>query len=269
MSKGTTWIAVGDLAQGFKPDSFRPTPSAELAGRHFTLCLERDVTVELMFTSPYALTVRAAPAASERFGAQRNYRASRLRGGIFLVDFLPRDATDRSSVSIVLDTERNAVTVVEGSLPTRAEAASSLLERIANGHDLTAVTATFTCGVIGSSFQAGRELHRSSNDLVGRRVEYTYSPHEQYEHVYLTPDRYAWHCLKGREAGLADVDRCHYVGIADGVYLFVWREKIIPTLGVAMIDFVAQRTTGKIFGYQSHHCTDVINFPMGAKIRER
>ncbi|MCS6036118.1 hypothetical protein LNQ52_01035 [Klebsiella pneumoniae subsp. pneumoniae] len=33
------------------------------------------------------------------------------------------------------------------------------------------------------------------------------------------------------EKGLADVDRCHYVQVAEDLYLFVWREKIIPTLG--------------------------------------
>ena len=38
-------------------------------------------------------------------------------------------------------------------------------------------------------------------------------------------------CLDGVEKGLADVDRCHYVQVAEDLYLFVWREKIIPTLG--------------------------------------
>lgn len=73
--------------------------------------------------------------------------------------------------------------------------------------------------------------------------------------------------MKGREAGLSDVDRCDYIGIATDLYLFAWREKIIPTLGVVLIDFASASTTGKIFGYKSHECTDVVSFPVGARVR--
>ncbi len=66
------------------------------------------------------------------------------------------------------------------------------------------------------------------------------------------------------EAGLADVDRCHYIGIAKDLYLFVWREKIIPTLGVVMIDLARQKTDGKIFGYQGSQFGALSNFPVGA-----
>ena len=80
-------------------------------------------------------------------------------------------------------------------------------------------------------------------------MEYTYSPTERYEHIYLNEEFYTWHCLLGSEKGLADTDRCHYLKLGDDLYLFVWREKIVPTLGAVVVDFQAMRTMGKIFGH--------------------
>ncbi|HJU49405.1 MAG TPA: MoaF C-terminal domain-containing protein, partial [Pseudogulbenkiania sp.] len=71
-------------------------------------------------------------------------------------------------------------------------------------------------------------------------------------------------CLDGVEKGLADVDRCHYFKIDRNLYLFVWREKIIPTLGVVMIDLDHLKTDGKILGYQGSNFTELSNFPVGA-----
>jgi len=266
MSNRKPWIPVGELAQGFEPDTFRPAASEELAGRRVAISLEQGGKMELAFVSDAALIVSVEGLDPRRFGTQRRYRATRIRSGIYFVDWLPRDPTDRASISLVLDMNSGLTTLVEGRLPTRTEASVSLLDLVAADRELTAVTATFTNGVIGTSFEPG-SLHARTTDLIGRRVEYTYSPHEQYEHVYLNPDVYAWHCLKGREAGLADVDRCDYFGVAADLYLFAWREKIIPTLGVVMIDFAAQKTTGKIFGYESHECTTVVSFPVGARVR--
>ena len=63
---------------------------------------------------------------------------------------------------------------------------------------------------------------------------------------------------------MGDVERCHYYVIDRDLYLFVWREKIIPTLGVVMLDLHALKTTGKIFGYKDNAMTAVSNFPIGA-----
>lgn len=103
--------------------------------------------------------------------------------------------------------------------------------------------------------------------LVGMRNQYTYSPTERYEHIYLNDNFYAWQCLDGVEKGLADVDRCHYVQVAEDLYLFVWREKIIPTLGVILIDLQQMRTDGKIMGYQGSDFGALSNFPVGASAK--
>ena len=112
-----------------------------------------------------------------------------------------------------------------------------------------------------------RRRHQPTTDLIGRRVEYTYSSTEQYEHIYLNEDFYTWHCLQGSEKGLADTDRCHYLKLGDDLYLFVWREKIVPTLGAVVADFRAMRTMGKIFGHAQDGSRGVVDFPVGARAR--
>ncbi|MFB4109944.1 MoaF C-terminal domain-containing protein, partial [Klebsiella pneumoniae] len=48
---------------------------------------------------------------------------------------------------------------------------------------------------------------------------------------------------------------------------FVWREKIIPTLGVILIDLQLMRTDGKIMGYQGSDFGALSNFPVGASAK--
>jgi hypothetical protein len=96
----------------------------------------------------------------------------------------------------------------------------------------------------------GAHPHRPTDDLVGKRVQYVYSQTEVYEHIYLNQHLYTWQCLRGAEQGLADTDRCHHRLIADDLYLFVWREKVIPTLGVVLVDLSAMRSNGMLFGYE-------------------
>jgi hypothetical protein len=52
--------------------------------------------------------------------------------------------------------------------------------------------------------------------------------------------------------------------IADELYLFVWREKLIPTLGVVLVDLLQMKTTGMLFGYESHDFGKLTNVRIGA-----
>jgi hypothetical protein len=134
------------------------------------------------------------------------------------------------------------------------------------------VVAEFAAAAVDAPFTAATPRHAATDDLVGRRVEYTYSATERYEHVYLNEDFYTWHCLLGAEKGLADTDRCHYFKLRDDLYFFVWREKIVPTLGAVIVDFQAMRTMGKIFGHAASGVEQaptggVADFPVGAHAR--
>ena len=199
-------------------------------------------------------------------GQVESYRAAEIRPGILFVDFV---ASDRcaATISLVLDLGRGICTAVEAELPTEADAKVPLIERIAHGQQLTGVSARFLSGAIDSSFGHFVERHADTQELIGSRIEYAYTRSERYEHVYLNEQFYTWHCLAGPEKGLADTDRCRYLKVANRLYLFVWCEKIVPTLGAVLVDLEQMKTTGKIFGYQGFDFGALMNFPVGARAR--
>ncbi|MBN3857822.1 molybdenum cofactor biosynthesis protein F [Paraburkholderia sp. Ac-20340] len=271
MSSQPVFIQVGALAEGFAPDSHILTPTGDLEGRRFTLEFADGASETLHFTSSQRVEV-------ERSGGAKTHhecRVSSVREDMYFVDYVGADASladDQGkprnvSTSYVLDLRRALCTVVAGALPSETETHIDAFTRVERGMELTGVQMQLRHGRIaaGEGVSVSQmPLHAATNELIGMRNLYTYSATERYEHIYLNENFYAWQCLSGVEAGLADVDRCHMIGIDEKLYLFVWREKIVPTLGVVMIDLERMKTDGKIFGYQGSRFDALSNFPVGA-----
>ena len=266
MPDASRWITVGDLAEAFEPGSNSPPRTEDLVGRTLSLYLENGQMVEHRFETGERLVWKIAVGEGEGREVEATYFAAKVREGIYFVDFI-KQSQRATTVTLLLDLSLGIVTVLIGELPEESESRRPLLERAAQGGELTAVNATFLSGSVNAPLTAGTPRHSITRELVGRRVEYTYSRTERYEHIYLNQDFYTWHCLLGSEKGLADTDRCHYYRLGDGLYLFAWREKIVPTLGVVAVDFDRMRTVGKIFGYQGVDSAKLSNFAVGARAR--
>ena len=268
MSGPARWISVGELADAFDADNNAPAQTAELAGSTRTLHFEDGRIVEFRFLSASRLAWKTGDDATDETG----YFALKPRDGIYFVDLVTGESPP-TAVSLVLDVEQNIATSLVARLPESADVGESLMARATRGDELTAVAADFSAAAIDAPFTAATPRHEETSDLVGRRVEYTYSATERYEHIYLNEHFYTWHCLLGSEKGLADTDRCHYLKLGEDLYLFVWREKIVPTLGAVVVDFRAMRTMGKIFGHAQRGTggprAGVADFPVGARARLR
>ncbi len=237
MTSEAVFIQVGALADGFAPHGNLLATASLPAGENFTFYVAGSEPQQLVIEDEQTLSWN---------GKRAPWRATALRPDILFIDFLDPER-DNASISAVCNlTQRNA-TLVYGQLPDEAAARLDAFSRVEQGLPLTAVEARFVFARLDA--QPG-PLPGFTTALVGMRNQYTYSPTERYEHIYLNDNFYAWQCLDGVEKGLADVDRCHYVQVAEDLYLFVWREKIIPTLGVILIDLQQMRTDGKIMGYQ-------------------
>jgi len=296
MALQPVFIQVGELADGFAPASHILPALDDLVRKTLRLEFADDSALELRFLT--ADVLRSRVVGGSRSGSigssgEHRYRATSLRNGIYLVDFVgvagvadsdthgkADAAATPSSTSFVLDLPRGLCTSVVGTLPSEAQTRIALFTRVEQGDELTSVRVQFSHGTIApdepsESLQQGqmdasagedaaKALHHPTGELIGMRNLYTYSATERYEHVYLNENFYAWQCLSGVEQGLADVDRCHYFEIDKNLYLFVWREKVIPTLGVVMIDLDRLKTDGKIFGYKGSRFDAVSNFPVGA-----
>lgn len=260
MSTTSDWITVGALADGFAPAAFILPNLAELAGKSFTLLFANGWEIAHRFDAE-RLHWHAADGHST---GSASYRATSIRQGIYLVDFLKNERGQDWSISLVLDTHSQSFTAVIGKLPSATETREGLYARALAGKPLTSVEATFFHGTLDRPWREGACPHAPTDELVGIRNRYRYSPTEVYEHIYLNQNYYAWQCLKGVEQGLCDTDRCHYYKITDELYLFVWREKIVPTLGLVMIDLKNHRSDGKIFGYAGDGFETLSNFPVAS-----
>lgn len=260
MTTQPEWITVGALADGFAPEAFILPNLADLAGKVFTLHFANGWQIEHRFDAEQLAWTLADGSAN----GESRYRATSVREGLYLVDFLKQDGGREVSVSLVLDIDHSAFTAVIGHMPTEAECRGDLFSKALSGGELTSVQADFLHGSIDRPWREGACPHAPSRDLVGLRNLYRYSPTEVYEHLYLNENFYSWQCLKGVEQGLADTDRCHTLKIADELYLFVWREKIIPTLGVVLIDLKQHRSDGKICGYAGGDFGRLSNFPVSS-----
>ncbi len=259
------WISVGELGVAFGSQANVLPPARQLAGISLPLSFEDGREVECTFLTDSLLTFTLRGVQTHGHGPHP-YRATQMRPGVYFVDFIVRHER-ASTVSLVLDRQRRIFTAVEGQLPTQEQMRQPFLEKIARVQELTSVRASFFSGAIDEPFTPRTQRHHHTTALVGRRIEYTYSPTERYEHIYLNERLYSWHCLEGSERGLADTDRCHYLEIAPDLYLFVWREKIVPTLGIVLLDLLMMQTTGKILGYRDFAVGEISNFPVGARAR--
>jgi hypothetical protein len=266
MADVARWISVGELAHAFGPGNNTPRPTDDLAGQTLRLHLESGQVVEHRLVDSAKLVWRVLEGSGAGREVEEAYIAHKVRDGIYFVDFV-RHLERAVSASIVLDTRLGIVTVLIGRLPGATEARRPLVDRMTEGKDVTAVRATFLSGALDKVFSSDTPRHLPTEELVGRRVLYAYSSTERYEHVYLNANFYTWHCLSGSEKGLADTDRCHCLKIADDLFFFVWREKLVPTLGAVLVDFDIMRTVGKIFGYQGADFDKVVNFSVGAHAR--
>lgn len=181
------------------------------------------------------------------------YEAVEGAPGIFFVDQTFRDTPLVSRVTIADLSTLRTLTVVS-TIATIAEPG------------IPHVSQCFQSGVL--DLGDGREPTGSrpapTRDLIGWRALYRYSPNHLYEHVYLSSQRYAWQCLVGEQRGHGDVDLATAWKIAEGRYVFTFREFRIPVATTWLYDLDAMRTTGKFFGIGKD--STVGNAPGGALI---
>lgn len=256
------WISVGELEKAFMMDSYAPLHCQELAGKKLTLHFEDGNIIEYEFGET-ELQWREDSAKKPEWVEERYY-AAKVRQGIYFIDHL-RHLEHTTSMSIVADVKHGRFIAVIGRLPTGGEAREPYAYRALKELELTRVRATILRGSIDKRSVEGALRYELTRELVGKRAEYAYSPTQRYEHIYLNEKFFTWHCLSGAERGLADTDAYSQYKLGDGLYLHVWREKIIPTLGVVVIDLECMRTVGKIMGYKDEF-REISNFPVGAKI---
>ncbi|NOX51051.1 MAG: hypothetical protein GXP16_11040, partial [Gammaproteobacteria bacterium] len=212
---GLRWEEISSIESTLHAN--RQPSSDALVGRELVFVAGDAEPINLSFNTDAQLKC---------YGVSHRYDAVEAAPGLFLVGF-QHSAKPHSATFLVIDFETNRVTEVGAEMPTVNDADTSLLRRAQQDGDLSPVRVEFHQRRIGTG-SVGSNEHQLTDQLVGKRVRYVYSDGGIYEHIYLNPQLYTWHCLAGSEQGLADTDACTTLAIRPDIYLFCWREKIIP-----------------------------------------
>lgn len=236
LSDTSTWLPLDGLAPGF--DASKAPLSSDLDGRTFTVVDERGTRIVHTFSAgevawDYRPGTGDDTAAATQTDACEVFRVDDdLYYAQFHHDYLPNEA-----VSLILDLRSGYALAVLSVLGEKTT------EHVAVRH-------LFALGRIEELAQRG-DAPAPTTELIGRRVLWVYSSVHAYEHVYLSPHWYTWQCLAGPEQGLADTDENTVWRIRPGIYVFTWREKVIPCGSVTIADHRDQhalRSHGVLFG---------------------
>jgi len=256
------WIDLGDWGKGM--DEFKLPTSDELVGKEFKLYFStKNRVINYIFHDISSLSWEVIEGPDKGQSGAEKYEAIRVAQEIYFVDFV-RDSLPSVSVSMALDLNTRNATVLIAIVPNKEEVSQSFVDRLGKGLDLS----TTKVEIMHANINQPPNLepighHERTSDLVGKRIKYTYSNKHVYEHIYLNDRFFTWHCLVGVEKGLADTEICDCFKIAPDVYLFTWREKVMPTFGVVIINLKEMRSNGKTFGLDVSS-GKIINFSMGS-----
>ncbi|MDQ0708934.1 hypothetical protein QFZ52_001586 [Arthrobacter woluwensis] len=238
LSDTSTWLPLDGLAPGF--DANKAPHDAGLAGQVVVVTDERGTSVTHEFTDS-EVTWDYQPGPDDSLEAHQGtdaYEAFLVDDGLYFVQFHHRFRPDQA-VSLVLDLrDGRALSVLSTILDEDRPAGATRVR-----HD-------FGPAVIAGAEVSGAAPAPTSS-LIGRRVVWDYSPEHAYEHIYLSEQWYTWQCLAGPEKGLADTDENSVWEVRPGIYVFAWREKVIPCASVTIADHrdaSAIRSHGVLFG---------------------
>lgn len=233
LSDTSTWPPLNELADGF--DANKGPVTTALAGRTITLVNANGSRIEHQFTRDEVrwdyVAAEGDPHGNAR-GADR-YEAFEIDEQLHYVQF-HTSSRPQDAVSLLLDLRSgHALSVVSIIGDTSPRVSQGFMPGVIEGVELTGTAPAPT------------------TSLLGRRVMWVYSEEHAYEHVYLSPHWYTWHCLAGPERGLADTDEHTTYQLRPGIHVFAWREKVIPCAAVTVADHRDARNIrshGALFG---------------------
>lgn len=222
------WPAVSTMLEGFGEQTLPATEA--LAGSTLSLPGSDGSKTEYVLTDGSTLTWTTTVGDDSTSGSA-TYKAIEARPGIFIIDAVRGEGTAADNLTIIVDRNSGAVTTgistfhtVDGKVRSTTEFSQT--------------------NINGASV-----LHQRSAGLVGKRIYYRYSDVEAYEHIYLSPGTFTWHCIRGGEAGLADTERSMIWDVAEDLFIFFWTERVMTVEAVLLVDLREQRSIGRMFGW--------------------
>ncbi|AJT41303.1 MoaF C-terminal domain-containing protein [Psychromicrobium lacuslunae] len=223
------WKSYDEFADGI--DSFR-LPQSDRSGQHLEFVLDSGETLAVDFLDAQTAQWSAALELLSDSQGKAEYDAVQVRSEAYFLNL----KLDGSSLTVAYSTATGRAVLVESLI---AETESPGVPRVRQHFQAARL----------QGVQASGEQPAESRDLIGLRNIYRYSPSHLYEHVYISSERYAWQCLEGVQRGHGDMDLATVWKLAEGLYVFCFREFRIPVASVWLHDLGYQlKTTGIFLG---------------------
>ncbi|MGH9043445.1 MAG: MoaF C-terminal domain-containing protein [Acidimicrobiales bacterium] len=245
----STWLPLDGLAIGF--DANKGATTGELDGRTIVIDNEDGSWVEHVFGSGRVTHTFHPPDAAAPTVQVDAFEAFVVDDALYYAQF-HEQAFPSSAVSLFIDDRTNRSLTVVTEIGDVSQPGTRVSQR-------------FVVGALHGLRALGSPPHPTPA-LVGRRALWIYSASHAYEHIYLSPRWYSWQCLAGPEKGLADTDEVTTYELRPGIYVFTWREKVVPCAAVTVADHREPRglrSHGALFGLDGSG-TQYVHFTFGA-----
>lgn len=197
---------------------YRTPFSYELAGKEMNFVFDdgKKLSVRFLDGTTLSYSEDGAPALTQK------YQCMKAEDCIYMVLSEKKDAKPREGFILVIDTQARLVT---GNFVKQGAVAS--FERL--------VTREVRFGYIDVPGRpAPTQRHHYTEDLVGKKVEWTYNPKFKITHVYKTKDTAHWAFYDKKmlekmpdanERFASKPEPCIYVKLNDYMYIFSWIEE--------------------------------------------
>lgn len=262
------FISVGDMAVGFSENMV--PQNTDFVGKSFKLYFQDGTVINHKIFDENTLSWEIVEGNGKGEKNSCTYYSVSPREGIYEFSFVNSYGKDGKVVNMVINTKNGATLVQEGYFPSEKDASIPLWKRAQDKMPMTSVKVSYSNASFEKPFSANTPIIQSTKDLVGERVQFTYSSRDVYEHIYLNDHTYVWNCISGNEKGNADTEVCQYFKIEDGLYLFSWQEKAVPTIGFVVENFDpnVSRSFGAIAGYDGFDFGKFIDIPVGSYLKK-
>ncbi|MFC8431938.1 MoaF C-terminal domain-containing protein [Streptomyces sp. NPDC057253] len=233
---------AGSLGLGDTFLTNRPAPSEALHGRRLVIALDDGAKVVVDLREPSAAVDSSGGSAVRPV---HRYEVFQVAPDLF---FLRREAITegKTSRSALLDLRDGRALVVDSTVAgTKTPGQPKVGQR-------------FRHGALSGSRDTGR--FERSRELVGRRIMWTYSPTDVYEHIYLNEDWYVWHCLAGEEFRLAEVDPCVMFKVRDDIHVLGFGERVLPIAAVMVLNLATMQSYASMLGEEEDGSLNAFSF---------
>jgi len=259
------FISVGDMAKGFSENMV--PQNADYVGKEFKLYFEDGLVINHKVLDKDTLSWEIVEGKGKGEKNSCSYYSVSPKEGIYVFSFVNAYG-DAKVVNMLINTNNGAALVQEGYLPSEKDASIPLWKRAQGKMPMTSVKVEYANASYEKPLTKDSPKIERTTDLIGHRVQFTYSSNDAYEHIYLNDHSYVWNCISGNEKGNADTEVCQYFKVANNLYLFSWQEKAVPTIGYVVENFDVKRSFGAIYGYDGFDFGKVIDIPVGSYLKE-